>query len=48
MTECNWGRCAAFVTAEITSYGSQGHSQSLDMCDNGLNIIFCVRENGER
>jgi ketol-acid reductoisomerase len=34
-------------TLAIIGYGSQGHGQSLNARDNGLNVIVGVRENGE-
>jgi ketol-acid reductoisomerase len=31
----------------IIGYGSQGHAQSLNMRDNGLNVVVGVRKNGQ-
>jgi ketol-acid reductoisomerase len=34
-------------TMAIIGYGSQGHAQSLNMRDNGLNVVVGVRKNGQ-
>jgi len=34
-------------TMAIIGYGSQGHAQSLNMRDQGLNVVVGVRKNGQ-